>query len=70
MVIVGNQAVDMDGKSNADGVSYRKDNDGDFDAGRCTLNIESTTAEDSGLWSWTLVANDSAIFIGAVHVGR
>ena len=66
--IVGNRDVANYRSEALYGTSYVADGDG-LDGGNCTLDIESVTEDHGGLWSCTLISQNSTVFSGAFHVG-
>ena len=67
-IIADQQLFDNGGRTTVDGVSFCGDSDA-LEVGKCAIGIESITHSDAGLWSCTLVSQNSTIFRGAVHVG-
>ena len=64
-IVIYKQDTENDNQTSVDGVLYAGDG---LEAGRCSLEIESVTDEDAGLWSCTLLAKSGTIFAGTVTV--
>ena len=69
VIVIDRQVVENDGRTAGERMNYAGDS-GDFDAGKCTVNINSVTEKDAGLWSCNLVTRNSTVFSGAVHLGE
>ena len=67
-VIIDEKVVDNFGRTTVDGVSFFGSRE-DLDAGKCALGIQAIAEKDAGLWSCTLVSQNSTIFSGAVLLG-
>ena len=67
-VIIDEKVVENSGRTTVDGVPFFGNRE-NLDAGKCALGIQAVTEKDAGLWSCTLVSQNSTIFSGAVLLG-
>ena len=67
LIFIDHNNADYGGWTDVDGISYAEDGLGD---GKCSIMIESVTADDFGTWSCTLISNAGRVFTGSVEVGK
>ena len=66
--MIDQQVVENGGPIDLEGVSWAGDS-GDFDAGKCTININPVTEQNAG-HACNLITNNSTVFSGAVYLGK